>query len=162
MVVFGWESAAATAETPGTRVAVIRTGIVLSDQGGVLKKLTPLYRFRLGGALGSGNQWVRWIHIDDEVAAIVHLLTSQVSGPVNLTSPNPVSYSELNTTMGNVMNRPSSLPIPDLGPKLLLGTELADSLLFTGQRVLPTALQADGYEFEHPTLEGALRDILVE
>ena len=157
-----WESAATAAEAHATRVAVIRTGIVLSDQGGVLKKLAPLYRFRLGGNVGSGNQWVSWIHIDDEVGAIVHLLTSQVSGPVNLTAPNPVTYSELNTTIGDVMKRPSSLPIPNLGPKLLLGAELADSLLFTGQRVLPAALQADGYEFAHPTLEGALRDILIE
>lgn len=154
-----WEAAAGT-ETSGTRVVVIRTGIVLSGQGGVLKKLIPLYRFGLGGSLGSGNQWVSWIHIDDEVGAIVHLLTSQVSGPVNLSAPNPVTYNDLNTTMGHVMNRPCSLPIPDIGPKLLLGTELADSLLFTGQRVLPTVLQADGYAFAYPTLEAALHNAL--
>ena len=157
-----WETTATAAETPETRVGIIRTGIILSDQGGVLKKLTPLYRFRLGGIVGSGDQWVSWIHIDDEVGAVIHLLTNHIAGPVNLTAPNPVTYRELNTTMGDVMNRSSSLPIPDLGPKLLLGTELADSLLFTGQRVLPTALQTNGYEFLHPTLDGALRDILVE
>ena len=87
----------------------------------------------------AATEWVSWIHIDDEVGAIVHLLTSQVSGPVNLTAPNPVTYGELNTTMGDVMKRPSHCRFPNLGPKLLLGAELADSLLFTGQRVLPHA-----------------------
>ena len=155
-----WEAAAAPAQAGGTRVAFLRTGIVLSAAGGTLKKLIPIYKFGLGGKLGSGDQWMSWIHIDDEVGAIIHLLTGSFSGPANLTAPNPVTNAELNKTMGDVMGRPSFLPIPKFGPKLLLGGELADNLLFSGQKVVPTALQADGYEFTHQTLDGALRDLL--
>ncbi|WP_420450847.1 TIGR01777 family oxidoreductase [Ilumatobacter sp.] len=155
-----WEAAAAPASSGGTRVALLRTGIVLSAEGGALKKQLPLFRFGLGGKLGSGEQWQSWIHIDDEVGAIVHLLTSDVEGPVNLTAPGPVTQSEFADTLGDVLNRPTFLPIPEFGPKLVLGSELAENLLFTGQRVRPTVLEEDGYDFTHPTLGGALRDLL--
>jgi len=155
-----WETAAAPARAGGTRVAFLRTGIVLSTAGGTLKKLMPVYKFGLGGKLGSGEQWMSWIHIDDEVGSIVHLLTGSLAGPVNLTAPNPVTNAELNTTMGDVLGRPTFFPIPKFGPKLLLGGELVDNLLFSGQKVVPTALQADGYQFAHPTLDGALRNLL--
>lgn len=155
-----WEAAAAPAQVGGTRVAFLRTGIVLSADGGALKKQLPLFKFGLGGKLGSGEQWQSWIHIDDEVGAIVHLLTSDLVGPVNLTAPTPVKQAEFADTLGNVLDRPTFLPIPEFGPKLLLGGELAENLLFTGQNVVPTTLQEDGYAFVHPTLEGALRDLL--
>ncbi len=155
-----WEDAAAPAGTDGTRVVLLRTGIVLSAAGGALKKQLPLFKFGLGGKMGRGDQWQSWIHIDDQVSAIVHLLTSTTSGPVNVTSPNAVTNAEFTSTLGDVLKRPTVLPIPKFGPKLLLGGELADNLLFTGQRVAPSVLQADGFEFEHPTLEAALRDIL--
>jgi hypothetical protein len=90
----------------------------------------------------------------------VHLLTSDVAGPVNLTAPNPVEQADFADTLGKVLNRPTFLPIPSFGPKLILGAELADNLLFSGQKVLPTVLESDGYTFTHPTLEGALRDLL--
>jgi uncharacterized protein (TIGR01777 family) len=155
-----WETAAAPATGGDVRVPLLRTGIVLSADGGALKKQLPLFKFGLGGKMGSGHQWQSWIHIDDEVSAIVHLLTSDMDGAVNLTAPNPVTNAEFTKTLGDVLGRPTFLPIPKFGPKLVLGGELSDNLLFSGQKVVPTALQADGFEFAHPTLDGALRDLL--
>lgn len=142
------------------RTVLLRTGIVLSPDGGALKKQLPLFKLGLGGKFGNGRQWQSWISITDEVGAIIHLLNSSVSGPVNLTAPEPVTNSVFTNVLGSVLGRPAVLPIPTFGPKLLLGTELANALLFTGQRVLPQVLQADGYAFEHPTLEVALRALL--
>lgn len=155
-----WESSAAPAQADGTRVAFLRTGIVLSPEGGALKKLIPLYKFGLGGKMGSGKQWQSWIHIDDEVAAIVHLLTSDVAGPVNLTAPNPVPQAGFADTMGEVLSRPTFMFTPKFAPKLVLGGELANNLLFEGQNVVPAVLENDGFTFEHPMLDGALRDLL--
>ena len=152
-----WESSAAPAQAGGTRLVFLRTGIVLSTAGGALKKQLPLFKFGLGGKMGNGKQWQSWISLDDEVGAIVHLLHSDVVGPVNLTAPNPVTNAEFTSTLGRVLKRPTILPIPKFGPKLLLGGELADNLLFSGQKVLPTVLQRDGFEFQHPDLETALR-----
>jgi uncharacterized protein (TIGR01777 family) len=155
-----WEAAAGPALSEHTRVAFLRTGIVLSADGGALKKQLPLFKFGLGGKMGTGDQWQSWISIDDAVGAIVHLLTSNVSGPVNLTSPQPVTNSEFTKTLGKVLGRPTFVPIPKFGPKLLLGKELADNLLFSGQKVLPNVLQRDGYEFQQLDLEDALRVLL--
>ena len=155
-----WESSAAPAQAGGTRVAFLRTGIVLSPKGGALKKLTPLYKLGLGGKIGSGDQWQSWIHIDDEVGAIAHLLTSDVVGPVNLTAPNPIPQAGFADAMGAVLNRPTFMFTPKFAPKLVLGGELADNLLFTGQNVVPAVLENDGFTFEHPTLDSALRDLL--
>lgn len=157
-----WEASAAPAQTNGTRVVYLRTGIVLSAKGGALKKQLPLFKLGLGGKMGNGKQWQSWVHIDDEVGAIVHLLTSEVAGPVNITAPNPVPQMGFADALGDVLGRPTFLPIPKFGPKLLLGAELADNLLFRGQNVVPTVLENDGYTFEHPTIEGALRDLLAK
>ncbi len=110
--------------------------------------------------MGSGKQWQSWIHIDDEVGAIVHLLTSEVEGPVNLTAPNPVPQAGFADAMGDVLNRPTFMYTPKFAPKLVLGSELADNLLFEGQNVVPAVLERDGYTFEYPDLDGALRDLL--
>lgn len=155
-----WEAATAAAEEAGTRVAHLRTGIVLAAHGGALKKQLPLFKFGLGGKFGSGRQWQSWISLEDEVGAIVHLLTAEVAGPVNLTAPTPVTASEFTATLARVLKRPAFLPIPSFGPKLLLGSELVEALLLTGQRVVPAALERSGYRFAHPALEGALRAIL--
>lgn len=152
-----WEAAAAPAAAVGTRVAFLRTGIVLSKRGGALKKLLPLFKLGLGGKFGHGRQWWSWVSMTDEVGAIVHLLNAPVSGPVNLTGPAPTTNTEFTRTLAKVMHRPAFVPVPSFGPKLLLGSELADSLLFTGQKVQPRALQASGYVFAHPTAEAALR-----
>jgi hypothetical protein len=155
-----WEAATAPAAAAGVRVAHLRTGIVLSKQGGALKKMLPLFKLGAGGKFGKGDQWQSWISLPDEVGAITHLLTADVSGAANLTAPTPVRNREFAKTLGTVLHRPSVVPVPAFGPKLLLGGELADALLFTGQRVLPTVLQASGYEFQHPTLDVALRAVL--
>jgi len=155
-----WETCTKMAEAAGVRVAHLRTGIVLSPEGGALKKQLPLFKLGLGGRFGNGRQWQSWISITDEVAAITHLLTSDVEGPVNLTAPNPVTNAEFTSTLAKVLKRPALLPIPSFGPKLLLGSELANNLLFTGQKVLPSRLSADGFSFSHPDLETALRALL--
>jgi uncharacterized protein (TIGR01777 family) len=133
---------------------------VLSPAGGALGKLLPLFKLGAGGKMGSGKQWQSWISIDDEVAAIDHLLTANITGAVNLTAPNPVTQAEFTKTLAKVLRRPSFLPVPSFGPKLLLGSELADALLFTGQKVMPEILQKSGYTFTHSTLEAALRSLI--
>ena len=142
------------------RVVHLRTGVVLSPDGGALKKQLPLFRAGLGGKFGDGSQWQSWISIDDEVAAISHLLDSELRGPVNLTAPNPVTQAEFVAALGAALNRPTFMRVPRFAPKLVLGSELVENLLFTGQRVLPTALLDDGYEFVQPELPGALSALL--
>lgn len=155
-----WEAATAPAEDAGVRVTHIRTGIVLSRHGGALKKMLPLFKLGVGGRFGNGRQWMSWISIHDQVSAIEHLLTHDVRGAVNLTAPTPVRNAEFASTLGDVLHRPTLLPVPSFGPKLLLGGELADALLFDGQRVAPSVLQAEGYSFEHADLASALRAVL--
>jgi uncharacterized protein len=110
--------------------------------------------------MGSGRQWWSWISIDDEVGAIRFLLDADVSGPVNLTAPAPVTNAEFTKVLGHVLGRPTILPVPAFGPKLLLGAELADQLLFASQRVLPGVLTDAGYTFATPDLDGALHKVL--
>lgn len=155
-----WELAAEPAWKAGTRVTFLRTGIVLSPTGGALKKMLPLFKLYLGGKFGNGKQWQSWISLPDEVGAIQHLLITPVHGPVNLTAPNPVTNAEFAKTLGKALGRPSMVPVPAFGPKLLLGSELADALLFTGQKVLPRKLEHAGYAFQHPQLEQALTALL--
>jgi len=155
-----WELAAQPAIDTGIRTVFLRTGIVLSPHGGALKKQLPLFKLGLGGKFGNGRQWQSWISITDEVNAIIHLLTSSISGPVNLTAPTPVTNVDFTRTLASVLSRPAVLPLPSFGPKMLLGKELANALLFSGQRVLPSALISDGFKFTHPTLEIALRFLL--
>ena len=155
-----WEAAAKPADDAGVRTVYLRTGIVLTPKGGALKKLLPLFRLGLGGKFGNGKQWQSWISIDDEIGAIEHLLTANVSGAVNLTAPNPVTNAEFTKVLASILKRPAIVPVPSFAPKIVLGGELADALLFTGQRVIPAALNASGYSFKHTTLESALRSLL--
>ncbi len=155
-----WEAATLTAEKAGIRTVHLRSGIVLSPKGGALKRQLPLFKLGLGGRFGNGHQWQSWISIDDEVAAIVHLLSADMCGAVNLTAPNPVTNSEFTSTLAKVLHRPAVIPVPTFGPKLLFGGELVETLLLEGQRVMPTALQRSGYEFQHETLDVALRALL--
>lgn len=155
-----WERATEAAASAGARVAHFRTGIVLSADGGALSKLLPLFKLGVGGRFGSGRQWMSWISLADETGAIEHLLTNDTRGPVNLTAPAPVTNAEFARTLGRVLHRPALIPVPRFGPSLLVGREAADTLLYTGQRVLPTVLQSSGFEFTHAELEPALRAIL--
>ncbi|MGE0879963.1 MAG: TIGR01777 family oxidoreductase [Acidimicrobiia bacterium] len=151
-----WEHAAEPVAEAGIRTVYLRTGIVLSAAGGALKKQLPLFKFGLGGKMGSGRQWMSWIALDDEVGAIVHLLTSSLSGPVNLVAPNAVTNGEFTATLASVLHRPAVLPIPPFGPKLLLGSEMAEHLLFYSQHVRAQRLEEDGFRFAHPALRDAL------
>jgi uncharacterized protein len=155
-----WEAAAIPASEDGARVAFARSGLVLSPSGGALRKLLPLWRAGLGARLGTGTQWWSWITLDDEVAAMVWILEHEVSGGVNLTSPHPVSNREFAGTLAHALSRPAWLAVPRLGPRLLLGTELADSLLFTSAKVRPTVLEAGGFRFRDIDLEEGLRRML--
>ena len=159
-VVTAWEAAAQPAIDAGLRVAFIRTGVVLSPDGGALKEQLPFFKLGIGGRFGDGSQYWSWISIDDEVAAILHLLDGDVSGPVNLTAPNPTTNAEFTKTLGSALNRPTLLPTPRFAVNLRLGSELAEALLYTSARVLPTVLQESGFTFRHPTLSEALEDLL--
>jgi len=158
-VVVDWETAAAPAAQAGIRTTFLRTGIVLSPKGGALAKQLPAFKFGIGGRFGSGAQMQSWISLVDEVRAIEWLLTNDVAGPVNLTSPNPVSNAEFTKTLGKVLHRPTFI-IPMIGPRVLFGRELADALLLTSQAVIPAALESHGFVFEQPVLDAALRDLL--
>jgi uncharacterized protein len=156
-----WEDAARPAADAGIRVAHIRTGPVLSADAGLLGRLLLPFRMGLGGRVGTGEQYMSWIAIDDHVAAILHLLTrDDGTGPYNLTAPNPVTNGEFTTTLGRVLHRPTKIPTPLLPLKLRYGGELVHELLLTGQRVLPARLEVAGYRFAHPMLEEALRAAL--
>jgi len=153
-----WEAATKPAADAGIRVALVRTGPVLSIDGGMLKRLLLPFRLGLGGRIATGEQYMSWIAIDDHVGALQHLLArDDISGPCNLTAPNPVTNTEFTKTLGRVVRRPTPIPTPLLPLKLLYGDELVHELLATGQRVLPTRLEKTGYQFVHPTLEEALR-----
>ena len=155
-----WEAATAPAADAGVRTAFLRTGIVLHPKAGALSRMLPLFKLGLGGRFGDGRQWWPWIDLDDEVGAILHLLGSDVSGPVNCVAPQPVTNAQLTRTLGRVLKRPVVLPVPRVGPEILLGSELVQSLLYDSKRVLPTRLLDSGYRFAHPDLEGALRAVL--
>ena len=155
-----WEAAAAPAVDAGIRTAYLRTGIVQSPDGGALAKTLLPFKLGIGGRLGSGDQWWSWISIDDEVRAIVHLLTADVSGPVNLTAPEPVTNQTYTKALGRELGRPTLLPIPKIGPRILLGKELAEALLYQSQRVVPTVLEQSGFAFTHRTIAECLAGVL--
>lgn len=154
-----WENEAARAIELGIRVAQIRTGVVLSAEGGALQKMLPPFKLGLGGRLGSGRQWFPWIHIDDIVGIIRHaILTSSLKGPVNGAAPEAVTNAEFTRKLGSALHRPAFLPVPEIALRALMG-EMADAL-FVSQRVVPKAALTSGYEFRYPELAGTLRDLL--
>ncbi|WP_102418248.1 TIGR01777 family oxidoreductase [Mycobacterium sp. 4858] len=160
-VVADWEAATAPAEQAGVRVVPVRTGIVQSPRGGTLKLMRPLFSAGLGGRLGDGRQWLSWIGIDDLVEVYHRALwDTALSGPVNAVAPHPVRNSEYTATLAHVMRRPAVLPVPSLGPRVLLGEQGARELACASQRVAPQKLTAAGHRFRHPELEQALRHLL--
>lgn len=153
-----WEASTAPVEALGVRRVVIRTGVVLSREGGALPRLALPFRFFLGGPLGSGRQWVPWIHIADEVRAIRFLLEDETArGPYNLAAPQPVPNRELARALGRVLRRPAWLPVPALALKLLLGEMSA--VLLTGQRATPKRLLGEGFVFQFPEIGPALQNL---
>ncbi|MEB3031722.1 TIGR01777 family oxidoreductase [[Mycobacterium] nativiensis] len=160
-LVADWEGALAPAEQTGTRVVRVRTGIVQSPRGGTLRLMRPLFAAGLGGRLGDGRQWLSWIGIDDLID-IYHraLWDTGLSGAVNAVSPNPVRNSEYTAALGRVLRRPAILPVPRLGPRLLLGEQGARELACASQRVLPGRLHDVDHQFRMPELEPLLRHLL--
>lgn len=158
-----WESEANRAAALGVRVCTLRTGIVLGRSGpaggGALAQMLPAFRLGGGGPMGSGRQWMSWIHLDDHVALTRFLIEHEsASGPFNATAPEPVSNADFAKTLGRVLGRPAVLPMPGFALKLIVG-EMAEILL-SGQRVLPRAALDAGFQFRYPQLEGALRAVL--
>ena len=152
-----WEAASAAAAARGIRVVNLRIGLVLSPAGGGLAKMLTPFRLGLGGVIGGGGQWMSWIALADMIDAIGHALaTDSLRGPVNAVAPTPVTNAKFTRTLARVLGRPALLPIPAFAARLAFG-EMADALLLTSQRVVPARLQASGFTFRHPTLEGALR-----
>lgn len=156
----GWEAAADPARAAGIRVVHPRTGIVLSPSGGALARMLRVFRLGLGGTIAGGSQWMSWISISDEVAALLYLLSADVEGPVNLTAPEPVTNRDFTKTLGRVLGRPTLLPAPKLALRAGLGRELADALLYSSARVEPAALMAHGFSFSHGRLGDCLEDLL--
>ena len=155
-----WEAATAPAIARGIRVVNLRLGVVLSARGGALAKMLTPFRLGLGGVIGDGAHWMSWIALDDVIGAIQHTLTTDsLRGPVNAVAPAPVTNAEFTRTLGRVLGRPTLVPLPAFAARLALG-EMADELLLASQRVVPARLQASGYAFRHPTLEGAFRAAL--
>ncbi|QBG48593.1 TIGR01777 family protein [Verrucomicrobia bacterium S94] len=155
-----WEMAAESASQSGIRTALIRTGIVLSSEGGALKKMLPPFKIGAGGIMGNGRQYMSWISIEDMVGAIIHILnTPTVQGPVNLTAPEPETNRRFTRILGNVLKRPTILPLPAFAARLLFG-EMANALLLSSTRVIPNVLLENNYHFKHPDLKSALKAVL--
>ncbi len=154
-----WEKAALRAEDSGVRVCCVRTGVVLHGSGGALQKMLLPFKLGLGGIIGSGRQVLSWIHMDDMINILLHLLqTDSASGAFNATAPLPVDNRQYIKALGKVLNRPTLIPVPDFVLKALLGEGAI--VLLEGQCVLPTKIQSEGFEFTFPSLEPALISLL--
>ena len=151
-----WEAAAEPAARARVRVATLRTGLVLSASGGLLKRMVPLFKTGAGGRLGSGRQYQSWVTLADEIAAIRYIAaTDGIEGPVNMVGPEPVSNTEFTAELARALHRPAGLPAPARGLRLALG-QFADEGVLVSQRVLPGKLTTNGYRFEHADLPSAL------
>ncbi len=154
-----WEAAAKPAIDAGVRVVHARTGIVLSDTGGALSPLLPIFKAGLGGPIGNGAQWWSWITLRDEVAALMLLIDGDLSGPVNLVAPNPVRQKEFAKALGEVLHRPAVVPAPKFAVNLRLGKELAEAIGYASQRVAPTVLTDAGFPFADTEIDSALASV---
>lgn len=159
-VCVAWETEAMRAAGPKTRVALVRSGIVLGRRGGALPRMLPPFWLCIGGPVGSGRQYWPWIHLSDWLGIVRFAMsTPSVSGPLNASAPMPVTNREFARALGRVLKRPAFLPTPAFALRLLLG-EMADALLLSGQRMMPITAMRLGYAFAHEQVEDALRDIL--
>ena len=153
-----WEAAAARAETAQTRLVFARFSVVLASEGGALGRLRKVTRLGIGGPLGKGRQWWSWISLQDTVRALCHILEGEISGPVNIACDQPQRQRAFAKTLGSVLRRPSFTPVPAIAIRAVLG-QMGESLLLDSTRLRPSALIANGFEFEDGELEGALRRI---
>lgn len=155
-----WEEATRPAAVKGIRVVNLRIGVVLGPSAGALGRMLPPFRLGVGGRIGPGDQYLPWISIDDLVGVMGYVLSAEeIDGPVNAVAPSPVTNLEFTKTLGRVLRRPTILPVPAFMARLAFG-EMADGTLLASARVVPRKLLDSGYEFRHPDLEGALRDLL--
>lgn len=155
-----WEDSTREIETLGVRRVIIRTGMVLGSTGGALARLLLPYRFFVGGPIGSGKQWMSWIHIEDEIGCILFLMgRKDLNGVFNLAAPHPLRNKLFSREIGKLLKRSAWFPIPGLFLKLLLG-KMAEETILTSQRVMPVHLEENGFKFAYPELKGALTDIL--
>ena len=156
-----WEEETRAAEAAGIRVVHLRIGLVMTAKGGVLGQVLLLFKAGGGGKLGSGDQYMSWIALDDVVGAIHHaLFDEEMSGPVNVVGPAPVTNAVWTKTLGKVLGRPTIAPAPAFALRAALGRQMADEILLAGQRVLPKRLEEAGFQFSYPTLESSLRHTL--
>lgn len=155
-----WEAESRRAEDAGIRTVLLRTGIVLSKDGGALGTMLLPFKMGVGGVVGSGKQWMSWISLDDHIAAINYVIEhDNIRGAVNAVSPHPVTNEEFTKTMGEVLYRPTFIPLPEFAVSMLMG-EMGDELLLTSTKVLPKRLEDAGFEFKFPELKAALEHAL--
>ncbi|MBY0148204.1 TIGR01777 family oxidoreductase [Neobacillus niacini] len=155
-----WENKAKQVEEQSVRAVFMRFGVVLGNEGGALPLMALPYRLFVGGKVGSGEQWVSWVHVTDVVRAILYVLNNDtLRGPVNVTSPSPLQMNDFGKTIGAVLHRPHWMPVPSLAMKMVLGQKSA--LVLEGQHVVPQVLQQVGFEFMFPTLHSALEDLFL-
>ncbi len=156
-----WEGEALKVKEKGARVVITRFGIVMGEKGGALSQMIPLFNKYIGGPIGSGKQWFSWVHIKDLAEAFTFLLKHpEVSGPVNLCSPNPVRNKDLAKSLGKALHRPSLIPAPGFMVKLVLGE--FGSVILEGQRVIPKRLLDSGFAFQYPEIDKALQEIVIQ
>ncbi|MFT7108920.1 MAG: hypothetical protein ACI843_000576 [Psychrobacter glaciei] len=155
-VVSPWEQAALPAQAAGIRTVFMRSGVVITPNGGALKKMLLPFKLGLGGKVGSGKQYMSWISLSDEIRAMEFLLNNDISGPVNLTAPAPVSNQDFTKALGHALNRPTVFPMPEFVVKALFG-EMGDLLLLGSSRVLPAVLLEKGFSFKHNYIDDAFR-----
>lgn len=156
--VHDWEQKAASVKSEGIRAVFMRFGVVLGNEGGALPLMSMPYKLFVGGTVGSGKQWLSWVHIEDLIRAIVFAIDNQnLSGPVNVCSPFPMRMKDFGQTIGAILHRPHWLPMPSFAMQLILGKKSA--LVLQGQHVVPTVLQKEKFEFSYPTLESALENL---
>jgi len=159
-VCIAWEENVEPAIKASIPTAIIRTGMVLDKDGGALKRMVLPFKLGAGGKIGSGNQYMSWISLTDEIRAIQYILENKLEGTFNLTAPAPVTNSEFTKALGKRVSRPTILPTPLLPLKIIYGPELVGELLLGSTRVVPKALQAAGFKFEHETIEEAFLDVV--
>lgn len=155
-----WEAAAVPAADAGIRVVHPRIGMVLSARGGALSKMLPPFRMGMGGPIGRGAMWMSWIHLADLVRALIHIIeTPELTGAVNALAPNPVTNRDFTRALGSALRRPAVIPVPETALKFALG-EMAEALVLSSLRAVPSRLEGSGFEFNFPDVEAALRDLL--
>lgn len=156
-----WEAEAMRAADIGVRVVLLRNGVVLSKRAGILHKILPPFRLGLGGPAGKGTQWLPWIHLEDQIGLVRHVMSHEaVSGPLNCVAPEPVTNAEFARALGEVLGRPTGLKAPLFALRIRFGSQFVDEVLLASQRAMPVRTLETGYTFQHPLLREALAEVL--